>query len=156
MFEKKPKFVGLLTGSIAGLAAVARPAAGYVSTPCAVTIGVAASVVCYIAVNLKNRLGWDDALDVWGVHGVGGVLGVICLGIFADKALNETGANGLVHGDGGFFVKECVAVVGAAVYAFLFTYGMLWIINKFTAVRVTVEEEELGLDEALHGEKAYV
>jgi Amt family ammonium transporter len=155
VFEKKPKFVGLLTGSIAGLAAV-TPAAGYVSTPSAVAIGIAASIVCYFAINMKNRLGWDDALDVWGVHGVGGVLGVICLGIFADRAMNDSGANGLLHGDSSFFMKECVAVVGAAVYAFLFTYIMLWIINKITRVQVTVEEEELGLDEALHGEKAYV
>ena len=105
---------------------------------------------------MKNRLGWDDALDVWGVHGVGGVLGVICLGLFADKAMNDSGANGLFNGDSSFFMKECVAVVGAAVYAFLFTYVMLWIINKITPVQVTVEEEELGLDEALHGEKAYI
>ena len=155
VFERKPKFVGLLTGSIAGLAAV-TPAAGYVSTPCAAAIGIAASLVCYFAVNMKNRLGWDDALDVWGVHGVGGVLGVICLGIFANKTMNDSGANGLLLGGSSFFMKECVAVVGAAAYAFLFTYIMLWIINKITPVKVTVEEEELGLDEALHGEKAYV
>ena len=81
---------------------------------------------------------------------------MICLGIFADKAMNESGANGLLHGDSTFFMKESLAVVGAAVYAFVFTYGMLWIINKFVRVQVTVEEEELGLDEALHGEKAYI
>jgi len=155
VFEKKPKFVGLLTGSIAGLAAV-TPAAGYVSTPSAVLIGIVASFVCYFAINLKNRLGWDDALDVWGVHGVGGVLGVICLGLFADKAMNESGANGLFLGDGSFFLKEAIAVVGAAAYAFVFTYAMLWIIHQITPVTVTREEEELGLDEALHGEKAYV
>jgi Amt family ammonium transporter len=155
VFEKKPKFVGLLTGSIAGLAAV-TPAAGYVSTPCAVVIGIAASVVCYFAVNLKNRLGWDDALDVWGVHGVGGVLGVICLGIFADKAMNESGRERVDTWGQQFFPEGMRGGGGAAVYAFLFTYVMLWIINKFTRVQVTVEEEELGLDEALHGEKAYV
>jgi len=154
-FEKKPKFVGLLTGSIAGLAAV-TPAAGYVSTPSAVAIGIAASVVCYFAINLKNRLGWDDALDVWGVHGVGGMLGVVCLGLFADKAMNDSGANGLLLGDSSFFLKETIAVVGAAAYAFVFTYAMLWIIHQITPVMVTREEEELGLDEALHGEKAYV
>jgi Amt family ammonium transporter len=153
--EKKPKFVGLLTGSIAGLAAV-TPAAGYVSTKVAVLIGILASVICYFAVNMKNRLGWDDALDVWGVHGVGGVLGVICLGIFANLGMNSAGANGLIHGNPAFFVKETVAVVGAAIYAFLFTYVMLWIINKVTRVQVTQHEEELGLDESLHGETAYL
>jgi len=153
--EKKPKFVGLLTGSIAGLAAV-TPAAGYVSTKVAVLIGILASVVCYFAVNMKNRLGWDDALDVWGVHGVGGVLGVICLGIFANLGMNAAGANGLIHGDPSFFFKEMIAVVGAAIYAFLFTYVMLWIINKVTRVQVTQHEEEIGLDESLHGETAYL
>ena len=105
---------------------------------------------------MKNRLGWDDALDVWGVHGVGGVLGVICLGIFANLGMNAAGANGLIHGDPSFFFKEMIAVVGAAIYAFLFTYVMLWIINKVTRVQVTQHEEEIGLDESLHGETAYL
>jgi Amt family ammonium transporter len=155
IFEKKPKFVGLLTGSIAGLAAV-TPAAGYITTKSAVVIGILASIICYLAVNLKNRVGWDDALDVWGVHGVGGVFGVVCLGIFANKLMNDAGADGLIHGGSLFFVKELAAVAGAAVYAFLFTYFVLWLINKFTRVQVTKDEEELGLDEALHGEQAYI
>jgi Amt family ammonium transporter len=97
-FEKKPKFVGLLTGSIAGLAAV-TPAAGYVSTASAVTIGIVASIVCYFAISMKNRLHWDDALDVWGVHGVGGFLGVIALGLFADLTMNPSGSDGLLAGE---------------------------------------------------------
>jgi len=122
-----------------------------------VLIGIVASIICYFAVNMKNRLGWDDALDVWGVHGVGGVVGVICLGVFADKMWNaQGGANGLLLGDSSFFFKEAAAVLGTAFYAFLFTYVMLWAINKVTRVKVTPGEEEMGLDEALHGEKAYV
>jgi Amt family ammonium transporter len=156
IYERKPKFVGLLTGSIAGLAAV-TPAAGYVSTATAILIGIVASVVCYYAIFLKNKMQWDDALDVWGVHGVGGVVGVLCLGAFAFKAVNPAGgANGLVHGDATFFMKEAGAVIGAAVYAFVFTYVMLAIINKVTPVMVTTADEELGLDESLHGEKAYL
>jgi Amt family ammonium transporter len=155
MLEKKPKFVGLLTGSIAGLAAV-TPAAGYISTTSAVIIGILASVVCYGAVDLKNRLHWDDALDVWGVHGVGGVLGVISLGVFGDLAYNANGSNGLLLGNSTFFFKETIAVVGAAAAAFIFTYVMLWIINKITPVHVSAAEEEAGLDLSLHGEKAYV
>ncbi|HEV8125466.1 MAG TPA: ammonium transporter [Gemmatimonadales bacterium] len=156
IIEKKPKFVGLLTGSIAGLAAV-TPAAGYVTTNTAILIGVLASVICYYAIWLKNKLHWDDALDVWGVHGVGGVVGVISLGVFAYKAMNPAGgADGLMHGDSSFFVKEVAAVIGAALYAFLFTYIMLAVINKFTAVKVTAADEEQGLDETLHGEKAYL
>jgi Amt family ammonium transporter len=154
IFEKKPKFLGLLTGSIAGLAAV-TPAAGYVTTSAAVAIGLLASVICYFAIALKNKLGWDDALDVWGVHGVGGVLGVICLGLFATVTVNSAGANGLFFGNPVFFLKEAVAVVGAAIYAFGFTYAMLVVINAITAVKVP-EEEKFGLDEALHGEHAYI
>ncbi|MEP6622096.1 MAG: ammonium transporter [bacterium] len=156
IYEKKPKFVGLLTGSIAGLAAV-TPAAGYVTTNTAILIGVVASIVCYYAVTLKNKRQWDDALDVWGVHGVGGALGVIMLGIFAYKAVNpDGGADGLVHGNSAFFIKEVGAAAIAAVYAFVFTYVMLGIINKITPVKVSAADEELGLDETLHGETAYL
>jgi ammonium transporter, Amt family len=153
--EKKPKFVGLLTGAVAGLATI-TPAAGYVSTPTAVMIGILSGLVCYLAVGLKNKLKWDDALDVWGVHGVGGVLGVICLGIFGEVALNPTGSNGLIHGGTTFFLKQTVAALGTALYGFLFTYAALWVINKVTRVRVTKEDEEAGLDAALLGETAYV
>jgi Amt family ammonium transporter len=152
--HKKPKFVGLLTGAVAGLATI-TPAAGYVSLPSAVIIGIAAGLVCYLAVNLKNKMGWDDALDVWGVHGMGGVLGIIMLGMFASKAVNSAGADGLFAGGSHFFAKQCIAAVGASVYAFLFTYVMLAVINKITKVRVSEAEEDLGLDASQHGEKAY-
>ncbi|MEO8199291.1 MAG: ammonium transporter [Gemmatimonadota bacterium] len=156
IIEKKPKFLGLLTGSIAGLAAV-TPAAGYVTTGTAILIGILASIICYYAIWLKNRLQWDDALDVWGVHGVGGVVGVIALAVFAFKAVNPAGgADGLVQGNSAFFVKEIGAVVGAALYAFLFTYIMLAVINLITPVKVSAADEEMGLDESLHGEKAYL
>jgi Amt family ammonium transporter len=98
---------------------------------------------------------WDDALDVWGVHGVGGFLGTILLGVFASKAINPAGANGLFYGNPTFFFKEVIAVVGASVYAFLFTYIMLIIINYFTPVRVSEQAEREGLDMHIHGEKAY-
>ncbi len=151
---KKPKFVGLLTGAVAGLATI-TPAAGFVSLPSACIIGIAAGVVCYIAVHLKNKMGWDDALDVWGVHGVGGCLGTILLGVFASKAMNEAGANGLMSGGTHFFAKQCIAVVGTCAYAFVFTYGMLMVINKITPVKVSETDEDKGLDESLHAEKAY-
>jgi ammonium transporter, Amt family len=151
---KKPKFVGLLTGAVAGLATI-TPAAGFVSLPSAVIIGVAAGIVCYLAVHLKNKMGWDDALDVWGVHGIGGCLGTILLGVFASKAMNSAGADGLIYGGGGFFFKQAVAVIGACIYAFVFTYLMLAVINKITPVKVNQEEEDMGLDTSLHGEKAY-
>jgi Amt family ammonium transporter len=151
--SKKPKMVGLLTGAVAGLATI-TPAAGYVTTGDAVLIGIISGAVCYTAVTLKNKLQWDDALDVWGVHGVGGILGVTLLGVFASTAANPAGANGLLQGNAPFFIKELLAVAGASAYAFFFTYAMLWLINKVTPVRIS-EKDEMGLDEALHGEQAY-
>ncbi len=150
--EGKPKYVGLLTGAVAGLATI-TPAAGFVPLWAAMLIGIAAGSFTYLAVQLKNRWGWDDALDVWGVHGMGGLLGTILLGVFASKAIN--GQAGLVEGDAGFFMKETISVLGAAAYAFVFTYGMLYLINYITPVKVNEKEELEGLDAAIHGEKAY-
>lgn len=154
IFERKPKFLGLLTGAVAGLATI-TPCAGYVTPTSAVLIGILAGVVCYFAVNLKNLLKWDDALDVWGVHGVGGLLGVILLGLMASKAVNPNGADGLFNGNASFFGVQLLAVLFSSVYAFGVTYLMLAVINRITRVRTTVGEEERGLDDALHGEVAY-
>jgi Amt family ammonium transporter len=153
--EGKPKFVGFLTGAVAGLATV-TPAAGYISPPVAALIGVAAGVVCYGAVALKNRLRWDDALDVWGVHGVGGFLGVLLLGVFASTAWNPAGVDGLLRGNAAFFGKQCAAVLISSVWAGLVTLVMLWVINRITKVRVDEAGEQAGLDASLHGEAAYL
>ena len=150
---KKPHFVGLLTGAVAGLATI-TPAAGYVPIWASVVIGMTAGIVCYYAIQLKNHLQWDDALDVWGVHGIGGLLGIVLLGVFAGTAINPNGAQGLVHGAGGFFGKQVAAGLGASLYAFVFTYVMLRLIDWITPVRVGPEEER-GLDEAELGETAY-
>jgi len=154
MNARQPKLVGLLTGAVAGLATI-TPAAGYVSLGTAALIGVLSGVICYYAVALKNKLGWDDALDVWGVHGVGGFIGVIFLGIFANKAWNPAGADGLLLGNAAFFGKQCAAVALSSVWAFSFTYGMLWLIDRITHVRVDAVAEEKGLDVELQGEEAY-
>ncbi len=154
IFEKKPKFLGLLTGAVAGLATI-TPCAGYVTPTSAVFIGILAGVVCYLAVNLKNRLRWDDALDVWGVHGVGGALGIVMLGLLASKLVNAAGADGLLHGNPRFFLTQLLTVVCSSVYAFVFTYVMLRVINLFSRVRTSEGEEERGLDDSLHGETAY-
>jgi Amt family ammonium transporter len=148
----KPKFIGLLTGAVAGLATV-TPAAGFIPVWAAIIIGIASGIVCYIAVHYKNKFGWDDALDVWGVHGMGGVTGTILLGVFASEAVN--GQSGLLEGNSAFFFKEVIAVVIGSAYAFLFTYLMLVVINKITKVKVSEEEEAMGLDYSLHGENAY-
>jgi ammonium transporter, Amt family len=152
--ERKPKFVGLLTGSIAGLATI-TPCAGYVPLWASPIIGTAAGLMCYVAVQWKNRMKWDDALDVWGVHGVGGFLGTVLLGVFASKAVNTAGADGLIYGGGSFFGKQVLAVLIASAYAFIFTYIMLALINRITRVRVSEEEERQGLDFSIHGEQAY-
>jgi len=155
--EGKPKLLGLLTGSIAGLATI-TPCAGYVPLWASPIIGTAAGIACYLAVQLKNRMKWDDALDVWGVHGIGGFIGTILLGVFAYAGTNAiTGQtySGLIYGDTSFFMKEVITVVAASAYAFIFTYIMLILINYITKVRVSEEDEMLGLDTALHGEKAY-
>jgi ammonium transporter, Amt family len=152
--HNQPKLVGLLTGSIAGLAAI-TPAAGYVSPGSAALIGMVASLVCFSAVALKNNRGWDDALDVWGVHGVGGLVGTVLLGIVASRSWNPSGAEGLLHGGTSFFFKQCVAVAVSGVWAFICTYAMLWLIDRITPVRVSSSVEESGLDVGLHGERAY-
>jgi len=150
--DGRPKFVGLLTGFVAGLATI-TPAAGFVPLWAAMVIGIAAGSLCFIAVQFKNRWGWDDALDVWGVHGMGGVFGTILLGVFASSSIN--GQSGLLEGNVSFFFKEIVAVVAASAYAFVFTYVMLIVINYITKVKVSSEHEDMGLDTALHGEQAY-
>jgi ammonium transporter, Amt family len=155
VLARKPKFVGLLTGAVAGLATI-TPAAGFVSPTTASIIGIIAGVVCYLAVSLKNKLQLDDALDVWGVHGVGGMLGVILLGVFASTSFNPAGVEGLLGGNTAFFMKQVVAVLFSSVWAFAFTWGMLWLINKITPVRVDEAQETSGLDASLHGEIAYL
>jgi len=150
-YDGKPSFVEMLIGMIAGLATI-TPAAGFVSPQSAMIFGVAAGGVCYFAVVLRKKYELDDALDVWGVHGVGGALGIVMLGVLASTEVNPAGADGLISGSTDFFVAQVSALVLACIWAFAFTYGMLWGIDKVTPVRVA---EEANLDEALHGESAY-
>jgi Amt family ammonium transporter len=153
--EGKPKFVGLLTGALAGLVTI-TPAAAFVSMPTAALYGIVGGSVCYFAIQFKNKMGWDDTLDVWGLHGVGGVMGMIMLGLFASSTVNPTATDGLILGGNiQFFFTEVVAVIGASIYAFVFTYGMLKLIDTITPVKVSEEHETIGLDWAIHGEIAY-
>ena len=150
--DEKPSFVEMLIGMIAGLATI-TPAAGFVTPQSAMIIGLAAGIVCYYAVVLRKHKKLDDALDVWGVHGVGGALGIILLGVLAYDGIG--GQNGLYHGNTDFFLVQLLGLAVACVWAFIFTYGMLYAIDQITPVRVTNEDEETGLDEVLHGEAAY-
>lgn len=152
--NKKPTFIGLMTGAVAGLATI-TPAAGYVDIYASAIIGILAAIGCYLAVQFKERKGWDDALDVWGVHGMGGVIGTLLLGLFANSSINSAIPNGLFYGgDGMLLFKEFVAVVIAVIYAFGFTLGILKLINHFIPVKVSISQEKEGLDMAFHGEVA--
>ncbi len=151
-YDGKPSFVEMLIGMIAGLATI-TPAAGFVSPQSAMLIGVAAGAVCYFAVVFRKKKGLDDALDVWGVHGVGGALGIIMLGVLASESIG--GQNGLYHGNQDFFLVQLAGLALACVWAFAFTYGMLMMIDMITPVRVT-DEAEAALDVTLHGESAYI
>ncbi len=151
LYDGKPSFVEMLIGMIAGLATI-TPAAGFVSPQSAMLIGVAAGAVCYFAVVFRKKKGLDDALDVWGVHGVGGALGIIMLGVLASESIG--GQNGLYHGNQDFFMVQLAGLALACVWAFAFTYGMLMMIDMITPVRVT-DEAEAALDVTLHGESAY-
>ncbi len=151
---KRPTLIGFCTGAVAGLATI-TPAAGFVSMGVAAMTGVLAGIGCYLAVQLKNKLKWDDALDVWGVHGMGGVFGTIILALVGSTAINPAGADGLFFGGTNFFLIEISALIGASIYAFVISYILLIIINKFTPVRVKEIVELKGLDSQIHGEMAY-
>lgn len=150
----KPSFVGFLTGAVAGLATI-TPAAGYISVQSAALIGMIAGVVCYFSVMLVKRY-VDDALDVFGVHGVGGITGSILVGVFASQAWNETGPSGWLEGDGGLqMVKQLSAVLVTSLWSFIFTLIILWVINKFTPVRISNHDAEQLPDYSAFGESAY-
>lgn len=129
--------VGFCTGAIAGLATV-TPTAGYVTPQAAMVIGIVAALACYAAVQYKAKKGWDDALDVRGVHGIGGYTGILLLGIFGTSAV--LGSNGLLYGNPAFFGNQFVAGSFAAIYSFIVTYAILWIIERFTQLRTTEAE----------------
>ena len=146
---KKMTMLGVASGLVAGLVAI-TPAAGYVSPMAAMLIGVVASLACFGAVLAKSRLGYDDALDAFGVHGVGGATGALLTGIFARAVLN----NG-VGGSGTLFVHQAIGVGAAGAWAALVTFVLLKVIDAVVGLRVETDDEREGLDTALHGESAY-
>ncbi|AKG34806.1 ammonium transporter [Paenibacillus durus] len=153
--RKKPTLVGAVSGGIAGLVAI-TPAAGYVSIMSSMIIGGVASVICYWALNvLKVKLKYDDSLDVFGLHGIGGAWGAVATGIFASKDVNPAGANGLLHGNPMQVVTQTIDVIVAVLLAVIGTFIILKAISLFTSLRVTEEEEWTGLDTSIHGENAY-
>ena len=152
--NKVPTTVGAATGAVAGLVAI-TPAAGYVETWAAVVIGFAAGLVCYLAVALKPRLGYDDSLDVVGVHMTGGVVGALLLGLFATKAINPAGANGAFYGNVAQLGHQAVAVAVTIAYSFAMSLVLLKLTDMTIGLRVTEAEERTGLDLSQHAESAY-
>ncbi len=150
----KPTVFGAVTGSIAGLATI-TPAAGFVTPDSALIIGVLAGAICYAALNLKPVLGYDDSLDAFGVHGVGGTTGTLCLGLFAALAANPAGANGLFHGNARQFYVQLGAVAIVAAYSFIVSLVILKIVDVIAGLRVSPDYEDNGLDISLHGEEGY-
>ncbi|MBA4417626.1 MAG: ammonia channel protein [Syntrophus sp. (in: bacteria)] len=155
IFNEKPTIFGTITGSIAGLATI-TPASGFVTVFAAAVIGFLASVVCYVSVAIvKPKLGYDDSLDAFGVHGVGGILGMLATGLFASKAVNPAGADGLFYGNPKQFLIQLVGVGVTVVYSFVVSYIIYKIIDVFMKVRVPERDETIGLDLTQHHENAY-
>jgi len=152
----KPSVLGILSGSIAGLGTI-TPAAGYIEPWAALVVGIAAGAICYWAsVILKNKLGYDDSLDVFGVHGVGGILGTILAGVFAVRAINDVNkgqAVGLIDGNAGQVLTQFYGVAVVAVFCGVATWVILKIVDAMVGLRVTKDEETEGLDMTLHGER---
>src|SRR3954469_20033459 len=151
----RPSVLGAAAGAVAGLVAI-TPASGYVNATAAILIGLGAGIICYWAIQLRTRLTKiDDALDVFGVHGVGGTWGALATGLFAALAVNSDGGNGLFYGHPGQFLKQLVAVAAVWVYSAVVTLLILKLIDVTIGLRVEEREEVLGLDSSQHGEVAY-
>jgi len=149
-----PTVLGLASGVIAGLATV-TPGAGYVGPFSAMFIGLAAGALSYVAIMKKGVFGYDDSLDVVGIHGVGGVFGILATGVLASRAVNPGGADGLLFGNAGFFGVQILAALAVALFAGIGTYLILKLVNRLVGLRVSPEEERMGLDLSQHNERAY-
>ena len=151
----KPTILGAASGAVAGLVAI-TPAAGFVGPISAILIGISVGIVCFIAVViLKNILGYDDSLDAFGVHGVGGTVGALATGLFASKAINPAGADGIFFGNPGQLGIQVVATVVSAIFSFVATFVILKVIDLIIGIRVQEEDEIMGLDLSQHNETGY-
>ncbi len=150
----KPTAVGIASGFLAGLVGI-TPAAGYVLPIGALLIGSITSVCCFFAVSLRVKLGFDDSLDTFPIHGVGGTVGAILTGVFATKAVNEAGNNGLFAGNPGLLVTQFIGIAATYVFAGVGTFLILKLLSNFMELRVTSSAEDQGLDIGEHGEEAY-
>ncbi|MBA4397307.1 MAG: ammonia channel protein [Syntrophus sp. (in: bacteria)] len=152
--HKAPTVLGAATGAVAGLVAV-TPACGFVNPMNAILIGILAAFICYLAIAvIKSRLGYDDALDAFGVHGVGGIWGTIATGLFAEKAVNAAGADGLFFG-GALLLPQLIMVVVVSVFAAVMTWIIFKLVDALVCIRVNEKDETIGLDLTQQSEAAY-
>jgi Amt family ammonium transporter len=154
MTRGKPTVLGAASGAVAGLVAI-TPASGFVGPLSSIIIGIGGGVFCYIACNLKTKFGYDDSLDVVGVHGIGGTWGALATGLFASKAINPAGDDGLFFGNPAQLWEQFVAVVATWILAFVGTLIILSILKALMGLRVSDEEERMGLDLSQHNERGY-
>jgi ammonium transporter, Amt family len=152
--QNKPSVLGTVVGAVVGLVAI-TPAAGYVSPLAAIVIGGLASPISLLAIRLRQKMGLDESLDVWACHGMGGTWGALATGLFASKAINPAGADGLFYGNPSQFLIQAAAAAVSIAFAFGMTYGLARILKATVGLRVSHDEEEVGLDISEHGEPAY-
>ncbi len=150
--DGKATILGTASGLVAGLVAI-TPAAGFVSTLSSIVFGLVAGVACYFAIKLKDRLGYDDSLDVVGIHGVGGIAGGLLLGLFAQEHVG--GQDGLLFGEPGFLVSQIIAMGSVIIFSFVATYAIAKVLDGVMGLRVSEAEEFEGLDASIHGEAVY-
>jgi Amt family ammonium transporter len=150
----KPSVLGIASGCVAGLVAI-TPAAGFVTVRGALVIGLLGGAACYFGVNVKNKFGFDDTLDTFGIHGIGGMLGALLTGVFATTVVNSAGAEGLLRGNPKQLLIQAVGVAATVVYAIVGSWVLLKVVDVIMGLRVTGEEEEQGLDWTQHGESGY-
>jgi len=154
ILHDRPTTLGAASGAVAGLVAI-TPAAGFVSPVSALIIGGLAGVICYMGVLAKSRFGYDDSLDVVGIHGLGGTWGALATGLFASIAVNPDGANGLFFGNPGQLWIQFVSIVATSVFAFVTTFAVLKVLDAIVGLKVSDEEEVRGLDITQHSETGY-
>jgi Amt family ammonium transporter len=146
--------LGMATGAVVGLVAI-TPGSGFVSPASAIIIGAVAAIISSACINLRNKWKIDESLDVWACHGMGGLWGAIATGIFADKAINPAGANGLIFGSGSQFGVQILTAIVVVTFAFSMSFLIAKVVDRFWGLSVSESEEQVGLDISQHGEEAY-